>query len=80
MRDPDCGDGSTDVYWIPLFQILEKQKIQVRPVNAYHVRNVPGRKTVNGFNISIQSGFCAGLSAPMMRSVRSVHYGGTAIT
>ena len=36
---------STGVYWIPLFQILEKHKIQVRLVNAYHVRNVPGRKT-----------------------------------
>jgi transposase len=36
---------STGVYWIPLFQILEKQNIQVRLVNAYHVRNVPGRKT-----------------------------------
>jgi len=28
-----------------LFQILEKKKIEVRLVNAYHVRNVPGRKT-----------------------------------
>jgi transposase len=36
---------STGVYWIPLFQILEKRKIEVRLVNAYHVRNVPGRKT-----------------------------------
>src|SRR5947209_9548466 len=36
---------STGVYWIPLFQILEKRKIDVRLVNAHHVRNVPGRKT-----------------------------------
>ena len=36
---------STGVYWIPLFQILEKRKIEVRLVNAHHVRNVPGKKT-----------------------------------
>jgi transposase len=36
---------STGVYWIPLFQILEKRKIDVRLVNAHHVKNVPGRKT-----------------------------------
>ena len=36
---------STGVYWIPLFQILEKRKIEVRLVNAHHVKNVPGRKT-----------------------------------
>jgi transposase len=36
---------STGVYWIPLFQILEKRNIEVRLVNAYHLKNVPGRKT-----------------------------------
>jgi transposase len=36
---------STGVYWIPLFQILEKRNIDVRLVNAHHVKNVPGRKT-----------------------------------
>jgi transposase len=36
---------STGVYWIPLFQILEKHKIAVRLVNAQHVKNVPGKKT-----------------------------------
>jgi transposase len=36
---------STGVYWIPLFQILEKRKIEERLVNAHHVKNVPGRKT-----------------------------------
>ncbi|HXW93588.1 MAG TPA: IS110 family transposase, partial [Terriglobales bacterium] len=36
---------STGVYWIPLFQILEKRKIDVRLVNAAHVKNVPGKKT-----------------------------------
>ena len=36
---------STGVYWIPLFQILVKRNIEVRLVNAHHIRNVPGRKT-----------------------------------
>jgi transposase len=36
---------STGVYWIPLFQILEKRNIEVCLVNARHVKNVPGRKT-----------------------------------
>jgi transposase len=36
---------STGVYWIPLFQILDKRRFDVRLVNAHHVKNVPGRKT-----------------------------------
>ncbi len=36
---------STGVYWIPLFQILESYKFEVRLVNARHVKNVPGRKS-----------------------------------
>ncbi len=36
---------STGVYWIPLFQILEKRGIEARLVNARHVKNVPGRKS-----------------------------------
>lgn len=36
---------STGVYWIPLFQILEQRKIDIRLVNAHHVKNAPGRKT-----------------------------------
>lgn len=36
---------STGVYWIPLFQILEKAGIQVCLVNARHCKNLPGRKT-----------------------------------
>ena len=35
---------STGVYWIPLFQILEKRKIKAVLVNAQHLNNVPGRK------------------------------------
>ena len=36
---------STGVYWIPLFQILEKRGFEVCLVNAQHVKNVPGRRT-----------------------------------
>jgi len=35
---------STGVYWIPLFQILEKRNIEPVLVNAQHLKNVPGRK------------------------------------
>lgn len=36
---------STGVYWIPLFQILERHGFEVCLVNARHVKNVPGRKS-----------------------------------
>jgi transposase len=36
---------STGVYWIPLYQILERCGFQVFLVNAQHVKNVPGRKS-----------------------------------
>jgi len=36
---------STGVYWIPVFQMLERSGFQVWLVNARHVKNVSGRKT-----------------------------------
>jgi len=36
---------STGVYWIPVFEILESRGIEVKLVNARHVKNVPGRKS-----------------------------------
>lgn len=36
---------STGVYWIPLFQILERAGLEVVLVNARHCKNLPGRKT-----------------------------------
>jgi hypothetical protein len=36
---------STNVYWIPIYQILEARGLDVCLVNAQHVKNVPGRKT-----------------------------------
>jgi transposase len=36
---------STGVYWIPLFQILERRGFEVCLVNARHAKNVPGHKS-----------------------------------
>jgi transposase len=36
---------STGVYWIPVYDILEEQGINVSLVNPSHVKSVPGRKT-----------------------------------
>lgn len=36
---------STGVYWIPIFEVLESRGLEVRLVNARHVKNVPGRKS-----------------------------------
>src|ERR1700676_5581244 len=36
---------STGVYWIPVFQRLEQRGLEVKLVNAAHVKNLPGRKS-----------------------------------
>lgn len=36
---------STGVYWMPAFEILEQQGLEVYLVNAQHTKNVPGRKS-----------------------------------
>jgi hypothetical protein len=36
---------STGVYWMPVFEILEQQGLEVYLVNAQHTQNVPGRKS-----------------------------------
>jgi transposase len=36
---------STGVYWIPLFEILDRRGLQPCVVNARHMKNVPGRRT-----------------------------------
>ena len=36
---------STGVYWIALYELLERRGLQVLLVNARHVKNVPGRKS-----------------------------------
>jgi transposase len=37
--------GSTGVYWIPLYELLESRGLVVYLVNARHVKNVSGRKS-----------------------------------
>lgn len=36
---------STGVYWIPLFELLERRGFEVKLVDAHHVKNVSGRKS-----------------------------------
>jgi transposase len=36
---------STGVYWVPVFQVLERAGIDVQLVNAKHFKTAPGRKT-----------------------------------
>jgi len=36
---------STGVYWVPLFELLERRGFEVKLVDARHVKNVSGRKS-----------------------------------
>ena len=36
---------ATGVYWIPIYEILESRGCEVLLVNAWHLKNVPGRKS-----------------------------------
>jgi transposase len=36
---------STGVYWIPLYELLEKNGFEVLLISSQHIGNVPGRKT-----------------------------------
>ena len=36
---------ATGVYWIPVYEILEARGLDVRLVNARHIKHVPGRKS-----------------------------------
>jgi transposase len=36
---------STGVYWIPIYELLERRGFEVYLVNARHIKNVPGRKS-----------------------------------
>ncbi len=36
---------ATGVYWIPLYDLIEKSNIEIFVVNGAHVKNVPGRKS-----------------------------------
>ncbi len=45
MRRGHGGHGSTGVYWIALFELLDARGFTVLLVNARHVKNVSGRKS-----------------------------------
>jgi transposase len=36
---------STGIYWLGIFEVLERKGLQVVLVNAHHLKNVPGRKS-----------------------------------
>ena len=36
---------ATGVYWLPLYDLLESNNIEVFVVNGAHIKNVPGRKS-----------------------------------
>lgn len=36
---------STSIYWMPIYEACEEFQINAIVVNAFHVKNVPGRKT-----------------------------------
>jgi len=55
---------STGVYWIPLFELLERRGFEVKLVDARHVKNVSAASLmfsiVNGFNNCHTYGLLAG--------------------
>lgn len=74
---------STGVYWIPVYQILERRGLQVFLVNAQHVKNLPGRKSDVSDCQWIQYLHSVGLlkasfRPPLMKSASSVPFGGIA--
>ena len=46
QRRAERGHGqSTGVYWMPVFEVLELNGLEVYLVNARHTKNLPGRKS-----------------------------------
>jgi len=59
---------STGIYWIPLFQILEKKKFKVCLVNARHLKSVAGRTKTDRYDCQwIQKLHSYGLLSPSFR-------------
>jgi len=36
---------STGVYWMPIYELLERQGIVPYPINGRHVKTIPGGKS-----------------------------------
>ena len=66
---------STGVYWKPVYAVLEGA-LEIVVANAYHVKNVPGRKTdlkdAEGWRICSAMGCCAPASFARSRSANYV--------
>ncbi len=48
LKENECemtAMESTGSYWKPLYNIFEQEDLPAMVVNAYHIKNVPGRKT-----------------------------------
>ena len=48
LKEHDCQMAameSSGSYWKPIYNIFERESIPVMVCNAYHIKNVPGRKT-----------------------------------
>lgn len=48
LKENECqmlAMESTGSYWKPLYNIFEQENLPAMVVNAYHIKNVPGRKT-----------------------------------
>jgi len=63
---------STGVYWIPVFEVLQDQGIQVIVANAREVRSVPGRKSDVNDAQWLQRLHACGLLRPSFRPERGV--------
>ena len=66
---------STNVYWIPLYELLESCGIEVLLVNARQLRHVPGPRptcgTANGFSCCIAAACCGDRSVRTRSSSES---------
>jgi transposase len=63
---------STGVYWVPLFEILEAQGLNVVLVNAREAHNVPGRKTDVNDAQWLQRLHACGLLSASFRPTREI--------
>jgi transposase len=68
---------STRVYWIPVYDVLEKHGIKLRLVNPGNMKNVPESAPIfmsaSGFSICTRWGSCTQRSGRMARCAQYVH-------
>ncbi len=67
LRDNGCqmvAMESSGSYWKPLYNIFEQEQLPAMVCNAYHIKNVPGRKTDWGDAFWIAKCLAQGLLKP----------------